>query len=69
MRTEISWKQLHDMHGAIRTINNGGRIESDIHAYNRNLKADGGFSENRRRADRHREEVEFERSMKEVWDE
>lgn len=65
---EMSWKQLHYMHGAIRIANSKGAVEINIERYNARLPSDAGFSENRIRADHLHEIQRLQRALKEVWD-
>lgn len=62
-----NWKQTKNRDITKRMVNKGA-LETDIEAFNARLDADGGFSFNRRRADRFHDKRAFERELKEVWE-
>lgn len=66
------WIRGRDASIAAQRARNGGRLETDIKAYNEQLRRQKehllAFSRARLRADRVREELELQNELKEVWE-
>jgi len=64
------WMKDKDRSIALRTELQGGVLENDPNTANRKIREarDGGFCENRLRADRYHDERELENTLKEVWE-